>query len=491
MVGTGVGAEHGVLIRGGEALETAHKVRAIVLDKTGTITRGKPALTDIIPEPAFSRDEVLRLAAAVEQGSEHPLGEAIVQGAKDQGLALSDVSDFEAIAGHGIRGVVDGRVVLLGNRKLMDAQSVAVDALGAVATQLAGKGKTPMYVAIDGQAAGLIAVADTIKAESPQAIEQLKALGLDVWMLTGDNLATAEAVAKQAGIDAGHILADVLPGQKADKVRELQARGYTVAMVGDGINDAPALAQADLGIAIGTGTDVAMEASDVTLISGDLRGVVTAIALSRQTVATIKQNLLWAFAYNVVLIPVAAGILYPFIGELLSPALAAGAMALSSVSVVTNSLRLRKFAVPENPREIAHPPLRKRLAEASYLVAFAVIGFGIGAGYFGYQWYQDASAHEIRISATDFTFSQNVIHVEEGKRYRLVYENNGKFFHDFVIDNVWEAHANAPAGRTGEFTFEIDKPGDYTFECSVAGHAEAGMTGTLIVEPKGSTAVAE
>jgi len=397
MVGTGVGAEHGVLIRGGEALEQAHKVGAIVLDKTGTITRGKPALTDLIPIGDFDRDELLRLAASAEQGSEHPLGEAIVLAAKERGLALASVGGFEAIAGHGIRATIDGRELLLGNAKLMRERNIDAASQSAQAEKLAGLGKTPMYVAVDGQLAGLVAVADTIKPESPKAIEQLEALGLEVWMLTGDNRATAEAVAAQVGIAPERVLADVLPGEKADKVRELQSRGMAVAMVGDGINDAPALAQSDLGIAIGTGTDVAMEASDVTLVGGDLRGVVTAIALSRKTVQTIKQNLFWAFAYNVVLIPVAAGALYPWIGEMLSPALAAGAMAISSVSVVTNSLRLRKFAVPEDPREIAHPPLRRRLAEVSYLLAFALIGFGIGAAFFWYQTTTDnhAAAEEM------------------------------------------------------------------------------------------------
>jgi magnesium-transporting ATPase (P-type) len=347
-----------------------------------------------------------------------------------------------------------------------------------------------MYVAIDGTPAGVVAVADTIKPESPEAIEKLEALGLEVWMLTGDNAATAAAVARQAGIAPERVLAEVLPGQKADKVKELQARGLAVAMVGDGINDAPALAQADLGIAIGTGTDIAMEASDITLVGGDLRGVVTAIALSNQTVKTIRQNLFWAFAYNVVLIPVAAGALYPLTGHLLSPALAAGAMALSSVSVVTNSLRLRGFKLPERAQEIAHPPLRRRLVEAGYLALLAAIGLGIGVGYFGYQVWQDAQAEEIHVNATEFNFSTDVIRVEAGQRYRLVFENDGAIFHDFIIDDVWEAHANSPSGRTSEFTFEIDEPGEYTFYCSVDGHEELGMAGTIIVEPAGSAATA-
>jgi Cu+-exporting ATPase len=488
MVGTGKGAENGVLIRGGEALEQAHKVRAIVLDKTGTITRGKPSLTDLLPAASFDENELLRLAASAEQGSEHPLGEAIVTAARERELALAEVSDFDAIAGHGISATIDGRRVLLGNRKLMNRQQIDTDGHDDAARAIADAGRTPMYVAVDGHFAGMIAVADTIKPESPEAIEKLEALGLEVWMLTGDNEATAAAVARQAGIAPERVLADVLPGEKADKIRELQSRGLAVAMVGDGINDAPALAQADLGIAIGTGTDVAMEASDITLMGGDLRGVVSAIALSNATVKTIKQNLFWAFGYNVVLIPVAAGALYPFIGELLSPALAAGAMALSSVSVVTNSLRLRGFKVPDDAREIAHPPLRRRVAEASYLVLLAILGLGIGAGYFGYEWWQDARAEEIVVVGSEFNFSRDTITIQEDERYRIVFENEGVVFHDFIIDGVWEAHANAPAGRTGEFTIEIDEPGEYTFYCSVDGHQQAGMTGTLIVTPKGGAA---
>ncbi len=381
MVGTGQGAEKGVLIRGGESLEQAHKVRAIVLDKTGTITKGQPAVTDIVSSPGFSEDDLLRMAASAEVGSEHPLGEAIVERARSQGLELSSATAFEATAGHGISSTVDGYTVLIGNLKLMQASSVRVGDLERQAATFASSGKTPVYMSIDGQAAGLIAIADPVKEESIDAIQQLQALELDVWMLTGDNRATALAVAKQVGIPAANVLAEVLPGEKASKVRELQEQGYAVAMVGDGINDAPALAQANLGIAIGTGTDVAMEASDITLMSGDLRGVVTAIGLSRRTVQTIKQNLFWAFGYNVALIPVAAGILYPITGTLLNPALAAGAMALSSVSVVTNSLRLRKFHVPESAEEISHPPVRVRLAEAGYLAGIATLALAVGVSW--------------------------------------------------------------------------------------------------------------
>jgi Cu+-exporting ATPase len=366
MVGTGRGAELGILIRNGESLETAHKVRTVVLDKTGTLTKGEPDVTDIVPSTATgvpsakSREprgqpqasdlgpltsdaaaELLRLAASLERGSEHPLGEAIVRRAKDAHLPLADAKGFEAVPGHGVRGVVDGRTVLLGNAGFLMQSGVQTTELAGTADVLSTQGKTPMYVAVDGRPAGLIAVADTLKDGSSRAVKALQQLGLEVIMLTGDNPRTATAIAKQAGID--RVLAEVLPERKVEEIRRLQSDGKVVAMVGDGINDAPALAQADIGIAIGTGTDVAMEASDITLIRGDLRGAVLAIQLSRRTMRTIQQNLFWAFFYNVLGIPLAAGAFYPFFGLLLDPMVASVAMALSSVSVVGNSLRLRRF----------------------------------------------------------------------------------------------------------------------------------------------------
>ncbi|MDQ3556374.1 MAG: heavy metal translocating P-type ATPase [Gemmatimonadota bacterium] len=344
MVGTGKGAENGVLIKGGESLETAYKLNTIVLDKTGTITRGEPALTDVLPADGTDPDELLHLVASAERGSEHPLGEAIVRGAKERGLELVDASAFAALAGHGIEATVDGRRLLLGNRKLMRDRGVSVDGGEARAEALAAEGKTPMYAAVDGRFAGTIAVADTIRPESREAISALREMGIEVAMITGDNRRTAEAVAREVGIT--RVLAEVLPDDKAREVRRLQGEKKRVGMVGDGINDAPALAQADVGIAIGTGTDVAIEASDITLIRGDLRGVVAAIALSRATIRTVRQNLFWAFVYNVIGIPVAAGVLYPFTGWLLSPIFASAAMSLSSVSVVANSLRLRRFRSP-------------------------------------------------------------------------------------------------------------------------------------------------
>jgi Cu+-exporting ATPase len=378
MVGTGKAAENGILVRGGEALEQARKINTIVLDKTGTLTRGKPAVVGIVPVNGLSERELLRLAGAVEVGSEHPLGEAIVVRAQELGLTLPTAEAFTSITGKGVQARVDGQDVVLGNRALMVQAGISLNGLEERGQELAGSGATPMFVAVDGKGAGLIAVADTVRPESREAIEQLRALGLEVWMLTGDNRVTAEAIAKQVGIE--HVLSEVLPEQKADKVKTLQAEGKTVAMVGDGINDAPALAQADLGIAIGTGTDVAMAASDITLIGGDLRTIVTAIALSRKTVDTIKQGLFWALAYNVALIPVAMGALYFVFGILLNPVLAAAAMAMSSVSVVTNALRLRSFQRPASAREILHPPLRARIADWGYLVAIAILALAVGAG---------------------------------------------------------------------------------------------------------------
>jgi Cu+-exporting ATPase len=363
MVGTGKGAENGVLIRSGAALETAHKIRSIVLDKTGTLTQGKPVVTDILAASGFVEDELLRVAASAERGSEHPLGESIVSAARERNLELEDTVEFNAIPGHGIEAQVGGKRVLLGNLKLMQERRFFLNGLQEKAAQLSQEGKTPMFLGINGQTAGIIAVADTLKPNSKAAVKELHKLGLEVVMLTGDNRRTAEAIAREVEID--RVLAEVLPEHKAREVKKLQEEGKVVAMVGDGINDAPALAQADVGIAIGTGTDVAIEAADITLMSGDLTGVVTAIALSKRTLRTIKQNLFWAFAYNVALIPIAAGVLYFAFGQsgtpqglrfffgdygFLNPILAALAMATSSVTVVSNSLRLRGFSPPRLTR---------------------------------------------------------------------------------------------------------------------------------------------
>ncbi len=341
MVGVGKGAENGILIRSGDALETAQKLDAIVLDKTGTITEGKPSLTDVIVSNGFEEDEVLALSASVEKFSEHPLAEAIVKGAEDKNLTLAEPKEFNAIPGYGVEANANGKKILLGNLKMMKKFSIQLDNLEEQSSKLADEGKTPMFAAIDGKAAGIIAVADIIKPDSISAIAQLKKLGLEVVMITGDNRRTANAIAKQVGID--RVLSEVLPEDKAFNVQKLQNEGKKVAMVGDGINDAPALAQADIGLAIGTGTDVAIEASDITLIKGSLKGVVLAIQLSKATMKNIKENLFGAFFYNGLGLPIAAGLLYPFFGILLSPIIAGAAMAFSSVTVVTNANRLRRF----------------------------------------------------------------------------------------------------------------------------------------------------
>jgi Cu+-exporting ATPase len=356
MVGTGKGAEHGILIKNGEALERAHQISTVLLDKTGTLTRGEPVVTDIISAHSLSQEEVLQLAASAEHTSEHPLGEAVVKAALEKKLKLSPSSDFSAIPGQGIEAMVEGKKLLLGNLTLMKERGFSLNGLEKEAAELLEGGKTVMFLGRDSQVAGIIALADTLKLGAREALQALHKMGIETAMLTGDNRRTAEAIAREAGID--NILAEVLPEHKAGEVKKMQEEGKVVAMVGDGINDAPALAQADIGIAIGTGTDVAMETGDITLISGDLMGVVTAISLSKRTMRTIRQNLFWAFAYNTALIPIAAGLLYLVFGNtgvpsglhfilgeygFLNPILAAAAMAASSITVVSNSLRLRRF----------------------------------------------------------------------------------------------------------------------------------------------------
>jgi len=356
MVGTGKGAENGVLIRSGEALERSHRISTVLLDKTGTLTRGEPAVTDIIAVLSSSQEEVLRLAASAEHSSEHPLGEAVVKAASEKGIELSPPSDFNAIPGHGVEALIEGKKLLLGNLKLMKERGLSLNGMEEKANELFSQGKTVMFLGLDSEVVGIIALADTVKPNAKEAMEALHKMGIETVMLTGDNRRTAEAIAREVGID--RVLAEVLPEHKAEEVKKLQNEGKAVAMVGDGINDAPALAQADLGIAIGTGTDIAMETGEITLISGDLTGIVTAISLSKRTLRTIKQNLFWAFAYNTALIPVAAGVLYLAFGDIgvpsglhfilgdygfLNPILAAAAMAASSITVVLNSLRLRRF----------------------------------------------------------------------------------------------------------------------------------------------------
>ncbi len=347
MVGTGKGAELGILFRSGAALETAHKVNTVVFDKTGTVTRGRPELAEVrlAPNAPFQGEDaeraILRLAAIAESGSEHPLGDAVVRGARERGTVVPPPAEFLSLPGHGIRAMADGRRVHAGSAKWLEDEGIDPATLLADAAELSERGCTSIFVAVDGRAAGIVAVADAVKVGAPEAIRALREMGLEVVMVTGDDARTATAVASGVGIDS--VRAGVLPDRKAEEVRRIQSEGKTVAMVGDGINDAPALAQADVGIAIGTGTDIAIESGDIVLMSGDLAGVAAAIALSRATLRNIRQNLFWAFAYNVILIPVAAGVLYPRYGMLLNPILAAAAMGLSSVTVVANALRLRRF----------------------------------------------------------------------------------------------------------------------------------------------------
>ena len=513
MVGTGKAAEHGVLIRGGEALEGARRINTIVLDKTGTLTRGKPSVTRVVAINGVSERDLLRLAAAAEIGSEHPLGEAIISRARELALQLPGAEHFQAFAGKGIQARVDGHEVLLGNRALLESYGMVLNGLADTADTLAGQGATPMYVALGNQPVGLIAVADTVRPESRAAVAQLEALGLDVWMLTGDNQATAEAISRLVGIE--HVLAEVLPEQKAAKVSELQAGGNIVAMVGDGINDAPALAQADLGIAIGTGTDVAMAASDITLIGGDLRTIVTAIALSRKTVSVIKQGLFWAFAYNIVLIPVAMGVLFPLFGVLLNPVLAAAAMAMSSVSVVTNALRLRGFKRPENAEAIRYPSPRERVSEYAYLVGIAVGALAIGAAalFFARSDMSSAGAmamepsvnarsvsRTIQISTTDaLRFAPDTLTVQRGETIAFEISNPGVVPHEFFLGTSAEQQAHEaemgrgapmhaepgqvdiPAGKTVRLVYTFDQSGILEYGCHVPGHYTAGMRAAITI----------
>jgi Cu+-exporting ATPase len=515
MVGTGKAAENGILIRGGEALEQARRIDTIVLDKTGTLTRGKPRVTELVPAGAIGESELLRLAASVEVASEHPLGEAIVAAARERELALSTAENFGAIHGQGVAAVVDGREIRLGNTRLMEQSAIGLNGLAECADELANNGVSPLFVAVNRDVAGVIGVADTIKAEAQEVVEQLRALGLEIWMITGDNRPTAEAIARNAGIEPEHVLADVLPAQKAEKIQELQAQGKVVAMVGDGINDAPALTRADMGIAIGTGADVAMAASDITLIGGDLRSIVSAIALSRQTVGAIKQGLFWAFSYNVILLPVAVGALYPIFHVLLNPMFAAAAMAMSSVSVVTNALRLRGFRRPASVAEILHPSLRARVGEYAYLVAIGVVALAVGAvaltataGGSDMAVASIGGAHQpdrtVKLVAVDqLRFEPGAITAHIGETIAFQITNTGTLDHEFVVDDeaLQQQHememvsgqsmamggasadsVDVPPGQTATLLYTFTKRGMLIYGCHVPGHYSAGMRGTITVE---------
>ncbi len=487
MVGTGRGAEAGILIRGGEGLEVAHRVDAVVLDKTGTLTRGRPTVADVVAAPGVAARELLDLAGSLERTSEHPLGAAIVARANRDELGFGRVTDFGAVIGGGVKGTVESpagsRAVLVGTRRLLEDHGVDVTPIATAIDTAASAGRTVALVAVDGRIAGLLTINDPVKAESGRAVRELLTAGIEVWLVTGDARPTAAAVATQVGIPAHQVVAEVLPADKAAIVQRLQSRGRTVAMVGDGINDAPALAQADLGIAIGTGADVAIEASDVTLIGGDPRGVPAAIGLSRATMTIIRQNLFWAFAYNVLLIPIAMGALVPAFGITLSPALAAGAMALSSVSVVANSLRLRGYdARPEAAHRIRRRGMLGRLREAWFLGAIALASLGLAGGVMAAGRLIDANAAMLQVTARSVAFTPADVRVRAGETVVLEFTNDDPMFHDWEVIGIANVDAGARPGQTQRIRFTIDEPGTYVVECTVEGHAEAGMVGRLVVE---------
>jgi P-type Cu+ transporter len=491
MVGTGRAAEAGILFRGGEALEQAHRIDTVVLDKTGTLTLGKPAVTAVVAAPGFDAAEALDIAGSIERLSEHPLALAVVASARADGIGNREVTGFEAIAGRGVRATVDGREVLVGTARLLAERGVDASPLEARAAEAAAAGQTPVYVAVSRvidapELSALILVSDPVKPEAAEAVRGLAAAGLETWLVTGDRRATAEAVARQVGITPERVMAEVLPGEKADKVRELQARGRRVAMVGDGINDAPALARADLGIAIGTGADVAIEASDVTLVGGDPRGIVTAIALSRRTISVIRQNLGWAFGYNVLLIPVAMGLLYPLIGATLNPALAAGAMALSSVSVVTNSLRLRGFDPSPGSVRVGHASLLTRVRDAAYLVVVAGLALAIGGGFIAADRYLDATAYPVSVRASDLDSGQAALRVPAGSTVLLSAVNDAPAgsgtVEQCMVDGLTNVEWNPRPGVTQRVRFGAGPVGEHAIMCSPAdGSGIRRMAGMLVV----------
>jgi P-type Cu+ transporter len=483
MVGTGRGAEAGILFRGGESLERAHRVDTVVFDKTGTLTAGRPTVSAIELTGALTEPELLDLAASLETGSEHPLGAAIVARARVDELGFRRVAAFDAIAGQGVDGLVDGRRVVVGTVRLLAERGIATAAGEPIAERLSRDGRTPVWIAVDGAVAGIIAVSDPIRPEATAAVAELRAAGIDVWLVTGDQLTTAEVVAGRVGIAADRIIAGVLPGEKAAKIEQLQAAGRVVAMVGDGVNDAPALARADVGIAIGSGAAVAIEAAGVTLVGGDPRGVPAAIALSRATMGIVRENLFWAFAYNVVLIPVAMGALLPF-GIVLNPALAAAAMALSSVAVVTNSLRLRSFdARPAGPRRAPRRGVLAALRRGWYLVAVAGASLAFAGGVIAADRAIDAGAITIDVTAHDLRFQPADIEIPAGRFVILRFTNDDQVFHDWSVEGLANTDANARPGQTQRIRFRIDQPGAWTILCTAAGHADAGMTGRLVVRP--------
>ena len=511
IVATGEGAARGVLIRGGDALERAGLVTTVVLDKTGTLTTGHPAVTDLWVSPAFpvtsgrtARATILRLVAGAERQSEHPLGEAIVRAARAEGMDIPEPVHFTSVPGRGLEAKVDGQHLIVGSADHLVSHGIPVGSLLAEAASISRNGRTAILVAIDDLPAAVFGVADTLKPTSVAAVQAFRALGLDVWMLTGDSAATAAAIAHEAGITMDRVISGVLPSGKADAIARLQADGNVVAMVGDGVNDAPALARADLGVAIGTGTDVAIAASDVTLVGGDLNGVVEAIRLSRQTVTVIKQNLFWAFGYNVILLPVAMGVMYPFNGTTLNPGLAAGAMALSSVSVIANSLRLRRGTGSADPVVPARTRLLASVGAFSIVIGGAGLGLGIQS--IGSKAPAEVEPVEIALVAREGAFSPTSMRLTVGQPVTMSFENRGSTTHDLTILGgirvselvVTDALAGgahvmgvtnpvrvaASPGNTAKIAFVPVSAGVYPVICTEAGQKEAGMVGVLTVVAK-------
>jgi len=486
LVGTGRGAEAGILFRGGEALERLERVDTVVFDKTGTLTRGRPAIESIAVVGELPEREVLDLAASVERRSEHPLAAAVVTRARLDELGFRDVEAFDAVPGQGVTGQVDGRLVAVGTVAFLEGLGISIEVGSSAATAAAAveaAGSTPLWVAVDGSIAAVLGASDPIREEARAGVARLRAGGIDVWLITGDRRATADIVAARVGIPPERVRATVLPADKEEAIRELQSQGRVVAMVGDGINDAPALARADVGIAIGTGAGVAVDAAGVTLVGGDVRSVASAAALSAATMSIVRQNLFWAFAYNVVLIPVAMGVLAP-VGVLLNPALAAGAMALSSVAVVTNSLRLRRFDA--RPTALAVGRSRgtlARLRNGWYLVVVAAASIAVAGGVVAANRAIDAGAVHIEVAATDLRFTPPDIRVPVGRFIVLTFQNDGSTFHDWTVDGLANVDANARPGQTQQIRFRLDAPGSWTVRCTVDGHAEAGMVGRLTAEP--------
>jgi P-type Cu+ transporter len=483
MVGTGRGAEAGILYRGGDALEAAAKVGAVAFDKTGTLTAGRPEVVAIETAPGVDPVQVLDLAASLERASEHPLGAAIVTRAKHDELGFHPISGFDAVAGHGVSGRIKGREIVVGSRAMLVDRGIDTSPLDTIADGLAEAGRTVAWVALDGAAAGVLAIADPVKPEAAEAIRRLTDAGIESWLITGDSRPTALAVAGRVGVPAERVLAGVLPADKAAAIEALRSGGRTVGMVGDGVNDAPALATADVGIAIGTGADVAIEAAGITLVGGDPRGVAAAIELSKATMSVVRENLLWAFGYNVLLIPVAMGVLAPA-GITIGPALAAAAMAMSSVAVVTNSLHLRTVNLRGEDRQATtRGGVMGALRRGRFLIGVAAASLLVAGTVMAADRAIDAGATPLAVTAKDVRFQPAEVRVRADEFAVITFTNADPVFHDWSVEGLENVDVPARPGQTAKLRFRVDEPGTYRIICTVPGHAEAGMTGTLVVEP--------